>query len=227
MAKYRNPYTPEERKAWGEAKKLERQAREQAEAQAWEHSVKILPELEGSDAQIAWATVIRCNILRNSVGCIKAEFFGENWEELLKGENEYYTSAIAYIRDWALPLINQKNAKWWIDNRELDGLDAQYTLANWNDVLTASLAQAAKDDKIAEIKARKPARPECLNKAFAESPKGSSWNLKVYGSVKNNNLRIYIADKEFPLTKDEAAELENYVQAKDVWKKELDSAKNA
>jgi hypothetical protein len=226
MAKrWKSPYTAEERKAWGEAKKLERQAREIAEAQAWEYGAKILPELEGTDAQIAWAIVIRHDILHEALASycgLKPEFFGENWEEMLEGQGPEAISAIAYIREWALPLIKEKSAKWWIEHRELKALNAEYTITHWGDIYNASLVQAAKDEKIAELKARKPERPECLKKAFSESPVDATWNLKVYGSARYNNLRFYISDREFTVTKEEAVELENWVKARAAWRKELE-----
>ena len=209
------------------AEKEKLQAKEFARAQEWENSVKILPDLEGSDAQIAWATVIRRDIMYRAIGChgIKPEFFGEQWEELTKqaGYGEDTLNAVAHIRDWVFSFSAQKSAKWWIDNRETEGLDALYILSNWGSVYNASLVQAAKDEKIAEIKSRKPHRPECLNKAFSEYPTESvSWNGCVYGKAKYKNLRFYVNNKEYPLSQEEATEMEAYIINYKNWKKELE-----
>jgi len=214
-----------ERKQAREAETEKQHAQEFAEAQDWEVKVGILPALEGSEAQIAWATTIRYNILLHTIGGdgLKPDFFMANWEKLVSdgGHGEDTINAVAHIRSWALPLIKQKSAKWWIDNREVKGMGAQYIITNWGDIYNASLVQAAKDEKITEIKNRKPVMPECLKKAFASSSEDATWNMKVYGTAKYKNLRIYIGGNEFPLTNDEMIELVNYIKAKDAWEKEL------
>ena len=210
------------------AEKEKRHAREFKTAQDWENSLKFLPELKGSEEQVAWATVIRHDIMHNAIGGhgLKPEYLGEKWEELVREHSgDDIVNAVAHVRNWALPLVAQDSAKWWIDNRETKGMDTEYILVHWGDIYNASLAQIAKDAKIAELKASEPRHPQCLKKIFAESPKGATWNCTVYGRAKYNNLRIYVDNKEFSVTREEAAELEAWVAAWEAWKKELKELK--
>ena len=90
-----------------------------------------LPELEGSERQIAWARTIRAKFIQQAranlpealerVATIRTEMEEEigvdataeyGWENALKGERDRHAS-----------LEQRTSAKWWIDNRDKDILD--------------------------------------------------------------------------------------------------------
>ena len=212
----------EEQKPIREAEKERMHTEAFDRAKRWEETVGIFPAIEGTEAQIKWATSIRHETLQYAIGSsgLKPIFFGDDWKDLVKearkqGDgNEHTMDAVAYIRKEVFSLAKQKSAKWWIDKgRDLEGINAEYVLTHWNDI-----------NKIEEVKARRPKQPDCLTNAFNKSPEGATWNSKVYGSARHGNLCIYIADEKFPLTEKEAVELEKWMTAKAAWKKELEEA---
>jgi hypothetical protein len=221
-----NYYSEKERKAYGEAKRQAEQKSEQAEVEAWEIDIdNILPHLEGTEKQIAWAGKIRYCALSDAIGPhgLKPVLFSDTWEKdsakmgIPADRLEEFREPLEYIREKVLPLIAEKSAKWWIDNREMKSLNAHNTLKNWEDI-------KAQNEKITEVKARRPERPERLVQIFAKEP-NSIWNSTVYGSAKYKNQRIYINNNEYKLTPEEAAEIEAYVEARYTWKKELAAIK--
>ena len=122
---------------WGKEQKDKKYALEYSQAQSWEKAVGLLPKLEGSEAQITWAVVIRHNVLGNVISGpgLKPVFFTEEWEELFRQrQDDEHKDAVVYIRDWALPLIAQTSAKWWIDNRNITPIDVFQTLRSWKSV---------------------------------------------------------------------------------------------
>jgi hypothetical protein len=116
------PYSDAEKKAFVEAKKNQ----ELKDTLDWEAKTEgILPELQGSEKQIAWARSIRYKILHPIIAGnnLKPYIFRDSWEsEMLNREGFSLEGKekkiMVYIRENALPYIRENSAKWWIDHRD-------------------------------------------------------------------------------------------------------------
>lgn len=78
-----------------------------------------LPELEGTEKQIKWATDIRekaIEIFKKEAEIFDTEEFEQKYVEWIeKGKEHLYKAYDNYINEF----INQKSAAKWIDNRHL------------------------------------------------------------------------------------------------------------
>lgn len=96
-----------------------------------------LPELEGTEKQIKWATDIRAKaieVFKKEAEIFDTEEFEQKYAEWIEKGKEYLFKAYdIYVND----VINQKSAAEWIDNRYVFGE---------LDVVTESILRDAKEE---------------------------------------------------------------------------------
>jgi hypothetical protein len=106
----------ESRKAWLEKgvcpdcyrKQKEEERKIESEVAAEQARENGLPELAGSEKQIAWAETIRKNALTSTRNKIKEGYVAKDAEE---------AALIKVSQEAKNQLETEKSAKWWIDNR--------------------------------------------------------------------------------------------------------------
>jgi hypothetical protein len=214
----KNRYSAEEKAAYAEEMRQRDREAEEAEIEKWEIDIdNIVPPLEGTEKQIAWARKIRYDVLSPAIGPagLRAVCYSPSWAEdavemgVPKETIEQQRDAILYIRFQVLPLLGETSAKWWIDHREMPPFRAKHILRNWD-------AFKEYRRKAASHKAARPRRPARLVEIYAAAPEGSTWNMTVYGSERSG-YEIYVANTEYKLTAGEAEEIKRYAEALNAW----------
>jgi hypothetical protein len=190
------------------------------EVSRWEVNVPGLATLEGTDKQVQWARRIRYDRLRYAIGGhgLKPVCYAPNWEAEFRAQDngtvDKCRRRIVAIRGIVLPLLSERSAKTWIDNRDAININAGVIMREWSRLMEMA-------DKARAIRDRKPQRPDVVRRLFSEPGSSKGFNGRVYPV--RGGYKIYLNGNEIILTTDDGLALKDYLRAYETWRAEREA----